>query len=644
MVGWGAKASGRRAEALARAHGLQCLRLEDGFLRSYLPGQGSVGLSLVVDAQGIYYDATRPSDLESLLASEGDPLAGMEAEVDRAVDLIRHHRLSKYNHAPDLDPRMLRTTDRARVLVVDQTRGDLSVSLGLADADTFTTMVEAALTENPRATIYIKTHPEVSDGTKRGYLSDWPEHPRVVMLREPVNPISLLEMMDRVYVVTSILGFEALLVGKSVTVLGMPWYAGWGVTDDRRRCARRGRQRSVRALFAAAYLRYTRYLDPETHERGSIFDVIQWLIRQKAVESQVSGRKVVVGLRGWKAANLSPLLSLRPGPLQCVKSAARAERLGLTAEDNVLFWGRDAPAGVDALSQATGARCWHIEDGFIRSVGLGAHRVPPRSVVLDDLGIYFDPSRPSRLEQVLATAAFTEEELARACRVRALIVEQGLTKYNLEPRVVPCWASRPGPVVLVPGQVEDDASIRYGTTAVRTNLGLLQAARRAHPDGFIVYKPHPDVLHARRRGRVDEALQWADVIETRVSVVSCIEHAEVVHTLTSLAGFDALLRGKVVVTYGEPFYAGWGLTQDRVVEGKGLHRRGRRLTLDELVAGVLLRYPRYWDPVLKGYTTCEAVIRQVVAERGALEETGRLLYRPRSRWLRLKYWLFGGLR
>ena len=45
-------------------------------------------------------------------------------------------------------------------------------------------------------------------------------------------------------------------------------------------------------------------------------------------------------------------------------------------------------------------------------------------------------------------------------------------------------------------------------------------------------------------------------------------------------------RGRRVATYGQPFYAGWGLTVDLAPPA----RRGRLLTLDELVAGVLLLF------------------------------------------------------
>ena len=59
--------------------------------------------------------------------------------------------------------------------------------------------------------------------------------------------------------------------------------------------------------------------------------------------------------------------------------------------------------------------------------------------------------------------------------------------------------------------------------------------------------------------------------------------------MTSLAGFEALLRNVRVVCHGLPFYAGWGLTTDRV----DCRRRTKNLTLDELVFGVLITYPRY---------------------------------------------------
>jgi len=298
VAGWGRKKSGRQAERLASRYGVPCWWLEDGFLRSHGTGERFPPLSLVVDNQGIYYDSTRPSALETLLASSVDVLNGIADDVKRAKDLVLEHRLSKYNHAPLLNledfphpnpEERINGGDVQRVLVIDQTAGDLSVSLGAANADTFAAMLSAAYAENPQATIYVKTHPEVTSGRKGGYLTHVQDDARTVVLRQAVNPLSLIEQMDKVYVVTSTMGFEALLAGKPVSVFGMPWYAGWGATDDRQVCARRTRKRTVDELFAAAYFRYTRYLNPVTHERGTIFDVIEWLVRQREAESRFDG-------------------------------------------------------------------------------------------------------------------------------------------------------------------------------------------------------------------------------------------------------------------------------------------------------------------------------------------------------------------
>jgi len=149
-------------------------------------------------------------------------------------------------------------------------------------------------------------------------------------------------------------------------------------------------------------------------------------------------------------------------------------------------------------------------------------------------------------------------------------------------------------------------------------------------------------------------MQYADAIETRLSIVSCIAACAEVHTMTSLAGFDALLRGKKVVVYGRPFYAGWGLTQDRLpfaalkkVDGPTPSaRRARTLTLDELVAGALLHYPLYWDWILKGFTTCEATVLQIARRRAALLANDALMsvrmnYLQRQ-WHKIKLWARAG--
>lgn len=284
VLAWGRKPSALRTERLAQKFGLPLLRVEDGFLRSFGAGVEFPTLSVVADTQGIYYDSTGPCDLETLLASDEDLLTD-PTHIDAAITMLINNQLSKYNHAPHVQLPVSESAGSA-VLVIDQTYGDMSVQFGKANQHTFTHMLQAAIHENPGAQIWIKTHPEVSNGSKRGYLSQvqaraLPKGGQLRLLRELANPIGLLQQVNKVYVATSGMGFEALLCAKPVRCFGLPWYAGWGVTEDEQYCPRRIRTRSIQELFAAAYLRYTRYLHPVTHKQGSIFDVMTWLIRQR---------------------------------------------------------------------------------------------------------------------------------------------------------------------------------------------------------------------------------------------------------------------------------------------------------------------------------------------------------------------------
>jgi capsular polysaccharide export protein len=255
----------------------------------------------------------------------------------------------------------------------------------------------------------------------------------------------------------------------------------------------------------------------------------------------------------------------------------------------LLLWG-SAPVPADLPARVGIVR---LEDGFLRSVGLGADLIRPLSWVFDDTGIYYDARQASALEHILQDSQFEGAELTRAAALRERVVQAGLTKYNLAGRQ---WQRPRGPgntrqVVLVPGQVETDASIAAGSVEIRTNLELLKTVRKARPDAWLVYKPHPDVVAGLRGEGADEARarEYCDEVLLEGSMHDLLLQVDEVHVLTSLSGFEALLRDKPVVCWGHPFYAGWGLTSDAHPHA----RRTRRLQLDELVAGALLRYPVY---------------------------------------------------
>ena len=289
----------------------------------------------------------------------------------------------------------------------------------------------------------------------------------------------------------------------------------------------------------------------------------------------------------------------------------------------LLLWGM-SPVPPGAAPDSTVIR---LEDGFLRSVGLGADIVRPISWVADRQGIYYDATRPSELETFLATHKFTREERQRAADLRARIVEGGLTKYNVGRRQ---W-QRPHNnrrVILVPGQVESDASIAHGCPAEKTNMGLLRTVRNAHRDAYLVYKPHPDVVARLRLPGQDEheALRWCSEVLVDADMSDLIAEVDEVHVLTSLAGFEALLRGKPVSCYGQPFYAGWGLTHEFLPHT----RRDRHLKLDDLVAGALIAYPLYLRRDGSGLISPEEAIEALLAWRqrtGGREPWWRGIYR-----------------
>jgi capsular polysaccharide export protein len=266
VVGWGMRQTRQRLSALALAErrALPYWSLEDAPLRSVTPGAAERPLGVVVDTQGMFFDARRPSDFADAVARQAaaaDPARRDRARAENAA--LRQARLSKYNSDAAPIPSVLKG-NRRRVLVVDQTLGDAAVGGALADDGAFRRMLDAARDDHPGAAIVVKTHPEVAHGRKRGFLGDLARAAGVHILDQPVNPWDVLEAVDQVYVVASMLGFEALTAGKPVTCFGAPFYAGWGLTDDRGPPRPRATTATVEDLFAALHFDYSHYVDPFT--------------------------------------------------------------------------------------------------------------------------------------------------------------------------------------------------------------------------------------------------------------------------------------------------------------------------------------------------------------------------------------------
>ncbi|RYH02347.1 capsular polysaccharide biosynthesis protein [Salipiger sp. IMCC34102] len=581
---WGQSPTAHRGEAVAGRRAAPVLRVEDAFLRSVRTGRdGDAPLGLTVDGRGMHYDPAQPSDLEVLLRDHPLDDTALLSRARDGIARVRRARLSKYNmHDPALPP-----PPPGYVLVIDQTAGDAAVRASGADANTFREMLTYAQTDHPGARIVVKTHPETVQGHREGYYGPGDATARITLLDQPVCPHTLLEGAIAVYTVSSQMGFEAILAGHRPVVFGQPFYVGWGLTEDRAPLDRRQRRLTRAQLFAGAMLLYPLWYDPCRDRLCRFEDSVDALAAQARAWRE--------DRLGWRAHGMS---SWKRRPLQKVFGAVRPVTFSGPAGDRrEMIWASKAPAETAMV---------RVEDGFLRSRGLGAELVPPLSLVLDEVGIYYDPARPSGLEALIERAPdLPGFAVARAERLVQTLTAAGLSKYNLGGAALPDLPE--GRRILVPGQVADDASVRLGAAEVATNRDLLQAVHAANPAAVILWKPHPDVVAGLRDGAVADWQNWADAM-TLASADAALGAVDEVWTMTSGIGFEALLRGKRVVCLGQPFYAGWGLTEDRAMP---LVRRTARPSLSQMVHATLIDYPRYFDPVSGLACPVEVVVERL---------------------------------
>lgn len=456
------------------------------------------------------------------------------------------------------------------------------------------------------------------------------------VLRGPVDPWPLLDVAVELHAEgDDELALLGLVAGVEVHCHTPGAYAGWGATHDHGVPARTARRSAVQ-VAEAALGDGLRCADPFHARPASVEDTIDLLADWRRLAAANRGVGCLAGMSAWKRRRMAGLFHTGSRAPAVRRTASGAVTEASQQGGSVAVWSSRVPAGLLVRAAAAGVGVLRVEDGFIRSVGLGCDFLPPCSVVVDRRGMYFDPSRPSDLEHLLMTARFTPELRERGRRLAALLVERGITKYNTGREEAALGAPQGVRRILVPGQVADDASVRLGGGEIRGNLELLARVRAANPDAHIAYKPHPDVDAGHRPGALSEAEMraHADQVVPGVSMAALVAAADEVHTLTSLAGFEALLRGRRVVTYGQPFYAGWGLTEDLAP----IARRGRQLSVEELVAGALILYPRYLDP-LTGLPCPPEVLIERLADPG-LWRPGPLM-RARRLQGRVSGWLNG---
>ncbi|QRM56527.1 capsular polysaccharide biosynthesis protein [Sinorhizobium sp. BG8] len=512
FVGWGRRPSGLRATALASRLGKPAITIEDGFLKGFWPGQEEPSHSFVVDRRGIYFETMLPNDLDDLLrVPDIDP--GEELRASSLIHSLRSQRLTKYNNGPMIGLRQAGIpAGKPFVLLVDQVAGDASIAAAGAESGTFARMLEHAAAHNPGKAIVVRTHPAAGD---RSLLRQAAQKSGIpIVVPERMNPWPLIEEADSVYTVSSQLGFEALMAGRPVHCFGVTYYSGRGVTTDHGSRQVQRPAATVEQIFHAAFLRYSSYLDLHTRLPCSLEDAIEQAVAVRDQRNRIDRKVYTAGFSPWKRRATTPFLRGAAGaPVHC-RRATEAAKAAHRDNGIVAVWGseRSLPPGVDGV---------RLEDGFIRSKGLGVNLTYPSSLALDGEHVYYDARGESELERIISTHDFEEALLARSRDLVRLLVERGVSKYNLG-TIAELPAVEEGRLkILVPGQVEQDASIRYGSPIVRSNAVLVSAVRERYPGAFVVYKEHPDVTSGLRSGDVSRTQQisWCE------AAISCIGSA-----------------------------------------------------------------------------------------------------------------------
>lgn len=635
FVGWGRKKSYYRTKALADKYQKPIITIEDGFLRSLDSGTTSrYGVSLVVDDVGIYFDTRNANRLENLIVQlTHDWHDNDEQHAKRLIKTILDNHLSKYNHqlsAPNLTT--LANNNKSHVLIIDQVANDASIEGAGADKDSFLLMLEQAKKLYPNANIWIKAHPTGKGYFDKETLARYNIDEQFCLVQS-CNPIKLLWQVDAVFTVSSHMGFEALMLGKTVYGFGVAWYSGFGLTCDdfapqsllasvkaRRESLGMYSNPTLTMLFYASYVRYSCYGDPASYGIGlvscDIETAIDWLITNRNHAHRLAGEVLSYEFSRWKWGFFGAFLGTPFNTITIKPKAGLVRRwlqsqFGLVSTPcfdrpypHVVVWGQKARRMLESANLPM-TKLWCMEDGFIRSKGLGATLLEPLSVVIDDKGIYYDATHPSLLESYLATIELTDEECQKIQALLAQITTAGITKYNVGKATdLPKQLTQLGkhkPVHLVVGQVEDDASVQNCLSAITTNQALLYDVRRRYPEDIIIYKPHPDVEAGLRVGLVNDT-SLADIVAYHSAMTECLAVCDVVHTISSQTGFEALIRHKQVVCYGLPFYAGFGLTSDIPNDDERYHQalarrtRATPLSIEALAFATLIKYPLYRLP------------------------------------------------
>jgi capsular polysaccharide export protein len=586
------------------------LRLKDGIFAGYSRKDQPSSLYYAFQSD-VYYNFQKESNIESILRSNWMPTDEEWHTATLAIQMINKYGITKYSEYPPVCPSMIRSGSYKSILLVDQPIDDESVVLGSANEQTFDDMLLYAFDTYMYANIYVKLHPDTIDGKKEGYLQKLlkkhglHDHPSIHVIDTHCNITSFFSFVDEVLVVSSQVGFEALLRNKSVRCFGMPFYSGWGLTTDMQTLTNQKPQRSIMELFIALVLNSTLYLNPFTNKKGSILDLLEYV----SLQQRHSNKKNVVFYNTPIAEHKNVDILLDTDRKQ-ITSITKEKHIKKHIDDFILTDTKDKFKEIEPLKYRA-----FVAESFLFPTAFYPDDV--LSLILDHNGPYYDPHAQSDLDYMLNHEAYTNYELESANKFIEALKGKYLLDLNRQlPGNVMAEKQKAGKkVIFVPGQSERaDMTFVGGELAIPSDYELLVAICQKVENCLIIYKPgigtgvrklsdlgkdgliNLNTFSQERKIRI--------VVEFEAGISHCIDAADEVHVLNHNCGIEAIVKGKKVVTYGLPFYGGMGLTEDR----QKFPRPRRQISIQEFVLATLMLYPRYKVPNQKGFANALSAV------------------------------------
>lgn len=592
----------------AKVHGLPCWTLHKGLYHV----SGNRAYSFLLEKKGTYDDARKTSSWEDLLNSGAWKNESLINEAKEALAILLKHRLGGDKYSPDAMPYQLSTPSfRKRILILDEVIDREYLGKNLAKIASYEKMLDEAKKRNPGAAFFLLEPRASLNKAKSTYLHKIAEAQGVTIIKKEVSSLSILSQADEVYTVSSTLGLDAILLDKTVHCFGAPFYAGWGLTIDHIPLKRRKATYTYEEFFAVFSMFYTRYRHPVSEEPCSFQEILRFMILQRPRSGERGRYLACVGFEKKEQAFISNFFShahlhfMSKG--KAFKEAAKHHgmifsRKGITTD-------LKKGAGITPLVS--------VQRGIL-----------DRLLILDTpISISLEGGPYPNLDQILQKTRFSNEDIARSEVFKEYFREQSNFRPHYE---IPIKIDQDGQTcsiqktILIMGNVETpQSSFDLSSTAtfdvelLAHDAKLIQYIRSIRPNDYIIYCPQSasqSSLSKQANQSVDsEILKLADRVisnarpcdfvplelsglcvgdddETQllqVKFVQCLE----LHSYDSYLGLEGLCLPLKLFTYGEPFYAGWGLTQDF----RTFAKRNRRLSLEELLVGALITQPLYFD-------------------------------------------------